>query len=75
MYTQELICPSCGEVARVNVITSAQKKNPQSGRCEACSERIEFDVDSRGEIMDIREPSTSDSQSSRPSGNDREPRW
>ena len=58
MYTQELICPSCGRIATVNVLTSTESKNPQSGRCHACNEWIYYDVDPQGEIMNIREQST-----------------
>jgi hypothetical protein len=57
MYTQELICPHCGEVAIVNVLTSTERKNPQSSPCTRCDEQICYDVDSQGEIMEIRQPS------------------
>jgi len=73
MYTQELICPNCDKVAIVNVITSKQKKNPQSGLCRHCAGRIDFDVDAQGEIMDIRPTAAFDDKKAR-AGN-REPRW
>jgi len=70
MYTQELICPNCDQVATVNVLTSNQKENPQSGSCGVCGNRIDFDVDSEGEIMEIRGSINRTSKT----GN-REPRW
>lgn len=68
MYTQELICPNCDKVATVNVITSKQRKNPQSGLCRHCNGWIDFDVDSQGEIMDIRGTPYEEERN-------REPRW
>jgi hypothetical protein len=73
MYTQELICPNCYEVATINVITSKEKKNPQSALCRHCSHWIDFDVDARGEIMDIRSTDALDYNKAR--AGDREPRW
>jgi hypothetical protein len=83
MYTQELVCPNCDEIATVNVITSLQKENPQSGLCRACSKWIDFDVDTEGEIMEIR---ATDRKVAKPGGyvrggggggggGNREPRW
>jgi transcription elongation factor Elf1 len=73
MYTQELICPSCGDIATVNVLTSTERKNPQSSSCHNCNQKIYYDVDSQGEIMDIREP-TIIPEEKKP-GVRREPRW
>jgi transposase len=71
MYTQELICPHCGEVATVNVLTSIERKNPQSSPCHDCNERIYYDVDSKGEIMNIRLSDTVTQKKK----NDTTPRW
>jgi hypothetical protein len=74
MYTQELICPHCGDVATVNVLTSVGTKNPQSGRCHNCKDEIYFDVGSDGEIMRIHE-SEDVNTTSDTGGGRREPRW
>lgn len=78
MYTQELACPHCGEIVRVNVLTSDEAKTPQSNLCYECGQTIYYDVDALGEIKDIRAEEVSGGGKgfgAGGGGGNREPRW
>lgn len=60
MFIQEIACPNCNELTRVNVYTSTDEdawtSYSKTAKCRHCRTTITYDVDVRGknaEISDI----------------------
>jgi hypothetical protein len=49
MYTQEIVCPSCGNLAIVNVPDSGKATTP----CKHCGKKIAIAVDEHGKVTSI----------------------
>ena len=56
MYTQEIICPSCGQKAIVNVI---DRDGVTTTPCQNCKKKIYVHSNKKGEIEEIKSPSDS----------------
>jgi len=55
VYTQEIVCPSCGKMTNVNVPDSGHTTTP----CQrwSCSAKIKVVVDEKGRITEIKDDS------------------
>src|SRR5438552_1024920 len=50
MYTQEIVCPSCSQMAIVNVL---DKKGQTNSCCQKCGERIYVRTDEDGKVEGV----------------------